>query len=205
MFVGSPRARLDDKGRVVLPAKYRDQLAEGVVITKGQEGCLYVFPTATFQQIAKQAAEASAARPASRAAQRMLFAGAVDEVPDRQGRVTLSAALREYAGLDRNVTVVRQQQPARDLGVGGLGHLRGRAERAVRPALRGGAPRHLLIRRTRVRVRRGLQPARPPGVPSPVPGGVLPPTERAGTWSHDSRADATATQHSSTSRAEGSR
>ena len=106
MFVGSPRARLDDKGRVVLPAKYRDQLAGGVVITKGQEGCLYVFPTATFQQIAEQAAAASAARPASRAAQRMLFAGAVDEVPDRQGRVTLSAALREYAGLDRNVTVV---------------------------------------------------------------------------------------------------
>ena len=58
MFVGSPRARLDDKGRVVLPAKYREQLADGVVITKGQEGCLYVFPSATFQQIAELAEKA---------------------------------------------------------------------------------------------------------------------------------------------------
>ena len=52
MFLGTHTPRLDDKGRLILPAKFRDELAGGVVITKGQERCLYVFPTAEFRRIA---------------------------------------------------------------------------------------------------------------------------------------------------------
>ena len=54
MFLGTHTPRLDDKGRLILPAKFRDELAGGVVITKGQERCLYVFPTAEFRRIAEQ-------------------------------------------------------------------------------------------------------------------------------------------------------
>ncbi len=54
MFLGTHTPRLDDKGRLILPAKFRDELAGGVVITKGQERCLYVFPTPEFQRIAEQ-------------------------------------------------------------------------------------------------------------------------------------------------------
>ncbi|MGC1212969.1 MAG: cell division/cell wall cluster transcriptional repressor MraZ, partial [Micromonospora sp.] len=54
MFLGTHTPRLDDKGRLILPAKFRDELAGGVVITKGQERCLYVFPMPEFQRIAEQ-------------------------------------------------------------------------------------------------------------------------------------------------------
>ena len=54
MFLGTHNPRLDDKGRVILPAKFREGLAEGIVITKGQDHCLYVFPTPEFQRIAEQ-------------------------------------------------------------------------------------------------------------------------------------------------------
>ena len=54
MFLGTHTPRLDEKGRLILPAKFRDELAGGVVITKGQERCLYVFPIAEFSRIADQ-------------------------------------------------------------------------------------------------------------------------------------------------------
>ena len=57
MFLGTHTPRLDDKGRLILPAKFRDELAGGVVITKGQERCLYVFPMPEFQRIAGQLRE----------------------------------------------------------------------------------------------------------------------------------------------------
>ena len=58
MFLGTHNPRLDEKGRLILPARFRDELAGGVVITKGQERCLYVFTTPEFQRIAEQLAEA---------------------------------------------------------------------------------------------------------------------------------------------------
>ena len=103
MFLGTHSPRLDDKGRLILPAKFRDQLAEGVVITKGQERCLFVFTAADFG--AKAAAQQAPASKASRDHQRLLFASAFDEVPDRTGRVTVPPGLRTYAGLTRDCVV----------------------------------------------------------------------------------------------------
>lgn len=102
MFLGTHNPRLDEKGRLILPAKFREELAGGLVITKGQERCLYVFPTAEFERLAEELK----AQPVTRAYSRVFFAGAHDEVPDKQGRVTIPAQLREYAGLDRDVTVI---------------------------------------------------------------------------------------------------
>jgi MraZ protein len=97
---------MDDKGRLILPAKFRDELAGGVVITKGQERCLYVFPTTEFATIAAKLREQPVTHKAARAYSRVFFASAHDEVPDKQGRVTIPAHLREYAGLDRELVVI---------------------------------------------------------------------------------------------------
>ncbi len=106
MFLGSHFPRLDDKGRLILPAKYRDELAEGLVITKGQEHCLYVFPAAEFARIAETVRAAPVTAKAVRDYSRVFFASASDEVPDRQGRITIPPPLRQYAGLSRDCAVI---------------------------------------------------------------------------------------------------
>lgn len=106
MFLGTHAPRLDEKGRLVLPAKFREGLSAGVVLTKGQDRSIVVWPAAEFAAYAERLNEASRSDARVRAYLRVLFSGAFDEIPDRQGRVTMPAALREYAGLDRDVVVV---------------------------------------------------------------------------------------------------
>jgi MraZ protein len=106
VFLGTHTPRLDEKGRLFLPARFRDQLSEGIVITKGQERCLYVFRKADF--VAQGTALAAAPLTAKRVRDysRVFFASAFDDVPDRQGRITVPQKLREYAGLDRDCVVI---------------------------------------------------------------------------------------------------
>jgi MraZ protein len=106
VFLGTHYPRLDDKGRLILPAKFRDELAEGVVVTKGQERCLYVFPTAEFQRITEALSQAPVTAKAVRDYSRVFFASASDEVPDKQGRITIPSPLRQYAGLDKECVVI---------------------------------------------------------------------------------------------------
>ena len=106
MFLGTHQPRLDDKGRIFLPAKFRDELAEGLVITKGQERCLFVWPRSEFARITEQLRQAPVTSRAARDYMRVLFAGASDEVPDKQGRVTIPPGLRDYAGLTRDCVVI---------------------------------------------------------------------------------------------------
>jgi MraZ protein len=106
VFLGTYSPRLDDKGRIAFPAKYRDELAGGVVITKGQEHCLYVFPREDFAVRFAGLSSAPVGSRKVREALRMLAAGAHDDAPDKQGRVIIPAHLRQYAGLGRDVVVV---------------------------------------------------------------------------------------------------
>lgn len=105
-FMGTFRPKLDEKGRLFLPAKFRDALAEGVVVTQGQEHCLVVWPPEVFDVEADKAAERSMTDKAARGYQRMFFSGGDEVVPDKQGRVSISAGLREYAGLEKDVVVI---------------------------------------------------------------------------------------------------
>lgn len=105
LFLGTHHPRLDDKGRLFLPAKFRDQFSEGLVMTKGQEGCLYVFPAAAFEASVSAELARSPITGRDRGQLRVMLAGAHDDVPDRQGRVTIPPVLREYAGLSRDCTV----------------------------------------------------------------------------------------------------
>jgi MraZ protein len=106
MFLGTHEPKLDEKGRLILPARFRDELAEGLVITKGQERCLYVFPASEFALITERLRQAPVTQKNSRDYLRVMFAGAHDEIPDNQGRVTIPAALRTYATLEKNCVVI---------------------------------------------------------------------------------------------------
>jgi len=106
MFLGTHTPRLDEKGRLILPAKFREELAGGLVMTKGQERCLYIFPTTEFTRLAEELQQAPLTSKAVRAYNRVFFASAHDEIPDKQGRVTIPQRLREYAGLNRDLVVI---------------------------------------------------------------------------------------------------
>ena len=97
MFLGTHKPRLDDKHRVILPAKFRDALADGLVMTKGQDRCVVIYTSAGFAEYAAQLRVGSQTSEKVRAYTRVLFASAYDDVPDRQGRVTIPSHLREYA------------------------------------------------------------------------------------------------------------
>lgn len=106
MFLGTHQPRLDEKGRLFLPARFREDLAEGLVITKGQERCLYAFPLDEWARITEGLRTAPVTGKSVRDYSRVLFASASHEVPDKQGRITVPPALREYAGLTRDCVVI---------------------------------------------------------------------------------------------------
>lgn len=106
MFTGTHQHALDAKGRVILPARFREQLAGGLYLTPGQDHCVDVYPVPAFEQrVAELRARPREDRRA-RAVQRVFLANAHLETPDGQGRVTIPPVLREYAGLTRDLAVV---------------------------------------------------------------------------------------------------
>ncbi|MCI1675959.1 MAG: division/cell wall cluster transcriptional repressor MraZ [Ancrocorticia sp.] len=106
MFLGTYEPKLDDKGRLILPAKYREQLQGGLVMTRGQEHCLYVFPASEFAAMHEQLRQAPLTSKEARSYLRVFLSGAVDDVPDKQGRVSIPAGLRQWAHLERDLAVI---------------------------------------------------------------------------------------------------
>lgn len=105
MLLGTHSPKLDDKGRVILPAKFREDLAGGVVITRGQERCLYVFSTAEFESVHERIRQAPLSNKQARDFLRMFLSGASAEMPDSQNRITIPGPLRQYAGLEKELIV----------------------------------------------------------------------------------------------------
>ena len=106
MLLGTHTPKLDEKGRLFLPAKFRDELSDGVVITRGQERCLYVFSAKEFAEIHEKLRQAPASVKGARDYLRVLLSGASDETPDKQGRVVLPSLLRSYAGLSKDLVII---------------------------------------------------------------------------------------------------
>ena len=106
MFLGTHLPRLDEKGRIILPAKFREELAEGLVLTRGQERCIYVFSQKEFERVHAQMREAPLSSRQARDYIRVFLSGASDETPDKQGRITIPPALRAYAGISRELAVI---------------------------------------------------------------------------------------------------
>jgi MraZ protein len=106
MFLGEFQHSLDAKGRVILPADFREQLEGGAVMARALDGCLAVYPVAEFERVARKLQEARERGPRERQAARAFFSGAAPITPDKQGRVTVPQNLREYARLEREVAVI---------------------------------------------------------------------------------------------------
>ncbi len=106
MLLGEFEHTLDDKGRITVPAKFRGQLAAGLVVTKGIDPCLWLFPADDFANLVEKVNGLPRTDPNAREFRRQVYAAASDSVPDRQGRVILPQYLREYANLDKQAVII---------------------------------------------------------------------------------------------------
>ncbi len=100
MFLGHYTYTLDSKGRLTIPSRFRDELAGAVVITRGLDRCLALYPMEIWAELAQKVNSLPITSPQGRALRRLFFADAVDVEPDRQGRVLIPERLRAYAHLE---------------------------------------------------------------------------------------------------------
>ena len=105
MLLGEYRHTLDNKGRMAIPAKFRDKLTSGAIITRGIDNCLFVFAPAEWEILAKKLIALPLAQANSRAFVRLMLAGATDVELDNQGRILIPDYLRKYAGLKKETVV----------------------------------------------------------------------------------------------------
>jgi MraZ protein len=105
MFLGEFFHSIDDKGRLTLPAKFRPELGQGVVVTRGVDKCLFIFTAEEFQRIADRIGELPMTQAEGREFSRHFFSGALDVEVDKQGRILIPQNLREYAGLNGEAIV----------------------------------------------------------------------------------------------------
>lgn len=106
LLLGTYTPKIDAKGRLALPAKLRGQLGRGLVMARGQERCIYLLPYSEFRRVAAQIQRTSLGNKAARDYLRVFLSGAVDQEPDKQGRVVIPPMLRDYAGLGTDVVVI---------------------------------------------------------------------------------------------------
>lgn len=106
LLLGTYTPKMDKKGRMALPAKFRGQLGEGMVMARGQERCVYLLPQTEFRRIAMQIQRTSMGNKAAREYLRVFLSGAVDQDPDKQGRVLVPQMLRDYANLGDDIVVI---------------------------------------------------------------------------------------------------
>ncbi len=106
MFLGEFSHTLDDKGRLTIPSKYREQLASGLVATRNPvERCLLVMPMDKWEEVAAKVNALPLADPGSATFRRAVFSAAENLTPDKQGRILISPRLREYAQIDGEVII----------------------------------------------------------------------------------------------------
>ncbi len=105
MIIGDHRHRLDEKGRVTLPSKFRPYLGGQLVITKGLDRCLFIFPMSRWEELVAKLDSLPLSSRDARRARRWLIGGAHVVEPDRAGRIIIPQTLREYAGIDQEVII----------------------------------------------------------------------------------------------------
>jgi MraZ protein len=110
MFLGSFTHTLDDKGRLTIPAKYRPELAAGVVVTCGLDHNLVIYPADEWLRLAERMRELPYTDKVARDFRRLMLGMAMDAIPDKQGRILISNELRQYAGIDADVIVSGQDR-----------------------------------------------------------------------------------------------
>ncbi len=105
MFIGEYQHLIDPKKRLAVPSKFRDELKNKVVVTRGLDKCLFVYPMKVWQTLAEKLGAIPVGEASTRSFVRLMLAGATDVEIDRQGRILIPDYLKEYAGLDKNVII----------------------------------------------------------------------------------------------------
>jgi MraZ protein len=118
MFLGEYNHTIDDKGRLTIPAKFRGELAAGLVVTRGFDQNLMIFPLDEWQDMAERIISRPLGDEDVRSFRRRIFSGAIDLSPDRQGRIVLPTYLREFAAIDGEVVVAGMYNYVEVWGVG---------------------------------------------------------------------------------------
>lgn len=126
LLLGTYTPKIDAKGRMALPAKFRSQLGSGMVMARGQERCVYLLPQSEFRRIAVQIQRTSMGNKAARDYLRVFLSGAVDQEPDKQGRVLVPQMLPRLRESGQRHCGDRRGNPGRDLEQTGMGGLLGR-------------------------------------------------------------------------------
>jgi MraZ protein len=106
MLLGEYQHSLDEKGRLIIPAKFRDDLGENFVVTRGLDNCLFAYPLSQWKVIEEKVKELPTSQAETRAFVRMFFSGAVEVELDKQGRIVIPQQLREHARIDRDTYVI---------------------------------------------------------------------------------------------------
>lgn len=106
MFLGEYQHSLDNKGRLTLPARFRADLGDAFVATKGMDNCLFIYPLSEWKVIEQKMRTLPITSSDARAFVRFFLSGASECELDNQGRVVIASNLREYAGIDKDVTVI---------------------------------------------------------------------------------------------------
>lgn len=105
MLLGEYVHTIDDKNRLTLPVKFRQSFAEGAVVTRGMDGCLYVYPRAEWARLADKIRSHDELTAEGRRMRRYFFSGAAEDRPDKQGRISVPAGLTEQKQIGREVVV----------------------------------------------------------------------------------------------------
>lgn len=106
MFMGEYQHTLDDKGRMIIPVKFREDLGSSFVMTRGLDKCLFVYPRSEWESLEAKLKKLPMTRADARSFVRFFFSGATECELDKQGRILIPATLREYATLDRDCVVL---------------------------------------------------------------------------------------------------
>lgn len=106
MFKGEYNHTIDAKGRLIVPSKFREQLGDEFVVTKGLDGCLFVYDNSEWSRFEEKLRALPLTNPNARKFTRFFLAGASDCEVDKQGRILLPAVLREFAGLEKEAVLV---------------------------------------------------------------------------------------------------
>ena len=106
MLLGEYQHSIDAKGRVILPAKFREEIGDNCIATKGLEKCLFVYPRQEWSILESKLKQLPLAKAEARAFVRFFFSGAAELECDKQGRVLVPSNLREHAALDKDIVII---------------------------------------------------------------------------------------------------
>jgi len=106
MFLGRYEHTLDEKNRMTIPSRFREQLAHGVVLSPGLDGCLWLYTPDEYEKIASRIDELPWTEPDSRKFVRAMYSGAIDMTPDKQGRIRIPEYLLDRAGIESEVYII---------------------------------------------------------------------------------------------------